>query len=452
MEAINNKQYDKVIFAITSYNLTNCKYSPVDIVFRTLLIRGLMSNLKDREMEFTIVKIPHFSQRDGYASQIVKYISYEMGVDVNNSNTDVLTLGKFLAGEFVDSGYTTLFHPSVDHVQLFDAFFNKRDEEYFYQNIGESARYIFKNMPEVLKHIEDIWTDPILTDTGGLSDTRNYHTYAYNMSNESMIEVKFNDIKSYICEGKIVDDGCADAALFVPIAREFPDSDLLGIDISDEFIARANERIRAGFYGKNFIKIIQGNITKPLFKKDSIDTVICNSTIHEIWSYNNKRESVLAYLKLKYDQITNGGRIVIRDVIGPVDKDKVVCVADLEDSKKLEKFLSDFAHRYPDDYFGRFKINGNEVYKMTMKLASEYLLHKDYTENWQSEMKEEFCHFNKEDWVNLLIEIGFKVVVVDTYTSEWIHSNRYKNKILLTDENGLAINFPDTNCVVVGEK
>ena len=82
------------------------------------------------------------------------------------------------------------------------------------------------------------------------------------------------------------DSGLADeaSALLVPIARDFPDSDLVGIEITGEFMARCIERQRAMEFGGTYVHFHQRNITEPVFEPASIDTTICNSTTHELWS------------------------------------------------------------------------------------------------------------------------------------------------------------------------
>ena len=73
------------------------------------------------------------------------------------------------------------------------------------------------------------------------------------MSHSEIMDVKFNDIRGGVLEGKIVDEGCADGAMMVRLAEAFPDSDIIGIDITGEFISQVEERQRAGEFKKSFV-------------------------------------------------------------------------------------------------------------------------------------------------------------------------------------------------------
>lgn len=454
VDHLTSNTYDVVIFAITSSNLNNCKYSSLDIQHRISMVDSLITYLK-KEFTFKhkIVCLPHFNKASNYGASVIKYVNYSTGLELNNENTQVFSFGKYLGDVFAHDGYSVRTEIHVDHVTLFEKMYKEKDENYFWGNVSLPSKYVLENQDEIIKKTEKIWLDPILKETGGLTETRNYHTYTYDMSNEIVINFKYNDIKKYIVEGKIVDEGCADAALFIPISKDFPDSDLLGVEISSDFIARANERIREGFFGGNFVNIIQANLLYKIFEDDFVDTVICNSTLHEIWSYNKKSESLNEYLQLKYKQLRTGGRLIARDVVGPEEQDMVVYMRDVGDGNLLfKKFMVDFKQARNVDTYEEVDIDGVIYIKSNLKIISEYLLHKDYHDNWESEMNEEFCHLNSVSWSKILEENNFKIVKIHAYKNTWIEENRLKGKIILLDENRNVVDFPNTNIVIVAEK
>ena len=192
------------------------------------------------------------------------------------------------------------------------------------QKLSPTTFDLWQDFPDIPRRILRLWRDPLLTDEGGLTEDRDYASYAYGMSNPAIINIKYQDIKEAIQPGKIVDEGCADGALLAVIAQDFPDSDLIGIDIAAEFIARCRERQRAGDFGGSFVFFHQRNITQPVFEDNSIDTTICNSTLHELWSYGDGEKTVREYLALKYAQTRRHGRLIIRDVVGPEDGERQV--------------------------------------------------------------------------------------------------------------------------------
>ena len=78
-----------------------------------------------------------------------------------------------------------------------------------------------------------------------------------------------------------MDEGCADGALLAEVSRDFPDSDVFGIDLSSEFAGRFHERQRAGEFGGAYVHFFHRNLFDRIFEPGSIDTTICNSTLHE---------------------------------------------------------------------------------------------------------------------------------------------------------------------------
>lgn len=451
---IKSHTYEKVIFAITSYNLNNCKYSPVHIHHRISMVNALITALqKEKEFSYAIEVVPHFSTTGTYVGTVIKHLAYATPYKLSEKNTEVFVYGAYLEKEFRSAGYVTYSAIATDHVTLFRELFVNNNQEFFNTHISPASRRVVENEESLLINAKKIWLDTVLKDNGGITDTRNYHTYTSAMSNEAMIQAKYNDIRAYIREGKIIDEGCADGALFVPIARDFRDSDLVGVEISNDFIARAQERIREGHFGGSFVTILQANLLQPIFEDNFSDTVICNSTTHEIWSYNNKEDSLKHYLSLKYKQLREGGRLIIRDVVGPKDFDRTVLMRSLDDDNQLfRKFMKDFKHLRPEDTYEEVTRGGVQYIKANMKVISEYLLHKDYLDNWESEVQEEFCHLNASSWRACLEGCNFKVVTIAEYRSDWIVKNRFEGQIELCTEEGERVEYPNTNIVIVAEK
>lgn len=454
-EHLRAHSYDQLIFVVTSSNLNNCKYSPVALEYRIMMVDNLIFQLK-KEFSFAykVVCLPHHHQTNSYVERMMKSIEYELIAPLEKETIEIFCLGAYMGKLFTEAGYTAYIKTGMDHVALFKELFENNNRELFYASLSDGSKEVVMNQEEILVHAKKIWLDTILKEMGSITDTRNYNTYTIEMSNADMIEVKYNDIKKYIVDGKITDEGCADATLFAPVARDYPDSDLIGVDISNDFIARANENIRRGLYGGSFVTILQANLMEKIFDDETVNTTICNSTMHEVWSYNNKRVSVDEYLTRKYSQLKDGGRVLIRDVIGPNDKEKVIFLRSLEDenNQHFKKFVEDFKHRRERDFVEEVIIDGKVYHKTTLKLAGEYLLHKDYTNNWASEVQEEFCHFGTDDWNEVLLANRFKIVTIESYQSEWIYKNRYEGKVELLDEAMNPLPFPDTNVIVVAER
>ncbi|MBI1970023.1 methyltransferase domain-containing protein [Candidatus Woesearchaeota archaeon] len=339
---------------------------------------------------------------------------------------------------------------------------------------------------------------PAINSRGDLTETRDYASYAFRMGNTDIIELKFQDIKEFLLPGMMVDEGCADGTLLVPVAKAFPDSQLLGVEITAAFIQRAEERKAAGEYGGASVTFLQQNIAESLFAPETIDTTICNSVLHELWSYCNRAETIETYFAEKFRQLREGGRLVIRDVVGPENKEQEVYLwlndqdgtnDDIfkvyEDPRSLEEHLNRLStyarfRRFAEDYLqdmrakGRREeetrvqyreevMDGKRFMVLRLKDAVEFMTKKDYTNNWQSEMNEEFAFWDFGQWKEALRKADFHVLEnaaepkkgSRTYVNPWIVKNRWEGNVALyrKTEKGLTpMEYPVTTMILVGEK
>lgn len=88
--------------------------------------------------------------------------------------------------------------------------------------------------------------------------------------------------------------------------------------------------------------------------------------------------------------------------------------------------------------------------------ACEFLLTKDYTDNWRSEMHETFCYWSSRDWEAALVDAGFRIhPASNAYQNPWIaKKHRWEGKAVLLR----SLDAPDerlsppTNMLLIGEK
>jgi SAM-dependent methyltransferase len=343
---------------------------------------------------------------------------------------------------------------------------------------------LFEDFPEVPKRIARLYQDPLTNQEGSLTEARNYSTYARGMN--EIIRLKYLDIRPTIRSGRIVDEGCADGALLAEISQDFPDADLFGIDLSAEFAGRFQERQRAGEFGGAYVHFFHRNLLDSLFEAESIDTTICNSTLHELWSYARQEKTVRAYLAEKFRQLRPEGRLVIRDVLGPEDGDSMVflwCSPDdgenpipaelaavkpreaewidrLSTRARFHLFSHDFLPARKTFKFAETEHAGRPVFRLQLRQAAEFLSKKDYTDNWKSELNEEFCFWSFSQWKSARADTGFQVLenVNDrasgsrAYVNPWIVENRYEGRAAILHADGTKMPWPPTNMVLVAEK
>jgi len=493
---VPSDRIDKIVFAITSSNQANSRYNPIPFHIRAISVDRFARELGE-PVPHRIFGIPHYGHISSFAEFTVREIcdQSEGLIDLTPGNCLVLCSTPEVIKLYQELSFSILTAEQTEPrapvpIDLIRAVAEAGDawpeSEILRRNLSSASISIFEDFPEIPRRIIRLYGDPLTNQEGSLTETRNYNSYARGMN--EIMRLKYLDIAPAIRAGRIVDEGCSDGGLLAEIARDFPDSDLYGIDLSAEFAHRFEERKRAGDFGGAYAHFYLRNLLDSLFEPASIDTTLCNSTLHELWSYAEGEKTVLAYLKEKFRQLRPGGRLIIRDVVGPTDADREVILwcnpedgaalaegAASRDHAELEKlstrarfqvFLADFLRGRPrhgvliPDPLPAEIAPG--TYRVSLRLAAEFLSKKDYTDNWKSEMNEEFCFWSFAQWKNALTTTGFTLLENEVggtplshgYCNPWIVGHRYTGKVRISpvEHPERELPFPPTNMVLVAEK
>lgn len=488
---------DEILFAVTSANQENSRFNPIPFHIRAMGVDRFARELRQTlSFRFRVMGIPHYGHTQNFAEFTIKEIANqsEQVVKLSPENCIVLCSTPEVIRLYQELGFTIApaelkeVQPTpVTPIEIIreigaGGWPNGALVE---THLADSHRSLFEDLPEVPQRIARLYQDPLTNQEGSLTETRNYSTYARGMN--EIIRLKYLDIRAGIKGGRIVDEGCADGALLAEISRDFPDSDLFGIDLSAEFAGRFHERQRAGEFGGAYVHFFHRNLLDRIFEPESIDTTICNSTLHELWSYGEGEKSVRNYLAEKFKQLRPGGRLIIRDVVGPEDGDKevllwcsetdgenlpaadllkprgrdVTWLAGLSTHSRLRLFARDFlGGQRPFEFTEVRPADGGVVCRLTLRQAAEFLSKKDYVDNWKSEMNEEFCFWSFSGWQAVLREIGLQIQAAANdstagsraYTNPWVKKNRYEGHVALSATTGQPLDWPPTNMVLLAEK
>ena len=488
----------EIIFAITSANQANSRFNPIPFHVRAIGVDRFARDLRQRvPFRFRVVGIPHYGHTQNFAEFTVKEIANqsEQAIKLTPENCivlcstpEVIRLYQALGFAIASAEAAEPDPKPVTPIEIIREIGSSGAEwakaPLVKANLAASHWGLFEDFAEVPQRIVRLYQDPLTNQEGGLTETRNYSSYARGMN--EIIRLKYLDIRAGIRPGRIVDEGCADGALLAEISRDFPDSDLFGIDLSAEFASRFQERQRAGEFGGAYVHFFHRNLLDRIFEPESIDTTICNSTLHELWSYGDGEKSVRRYLAEKFLQLRPGGRLIIRDVVGPEDSNQEVLLwcsdADGQNLSPAElashpgreaAWLQKLSTRSRFNLFARDFLGGKRpfpftelldkerlVFALTLRQAAEFLSKKDYADNWKSEMNEEFCFWSFPRWKSVLSEIGFAVcenpnetaVGSRVYTNSWITQHRYDGRVSLFDAAGHTVPWPPTNLVLLAQK
>lgn len=470
-----------LVFAVTSCNRSNSRYNPLPFEIRAILVYEFARRLKaDFGVDFHILGIPHYPPSEKFAGLVLKEIAEqtEGRLTLTPGNTVVFSSTPPLIADYRRLGFAVLpgeYDPDAKT-------YRQPTPNVIVRQIGEeavplediplsnSARAVFRDFPDALAQIRRLFHDPILTEQGDLTETRDYSTYTRDMA--GAIDLKYREIQPFLRAGKVVDEGCADGALLQRVARDFPDSDLIGVDLSAEMLARAHEAQRAGAFGGAFVFFKQQNLMTPVSdaQADRADTILCNSTLHELWSYGAGDETVRAYLRGKRKQLRPGGCLVIRDVVGPDDKSQSVLlecapddglpnddgaadVAALSTRARFARFRRDFRPHQVHPDAETVTREGRTLYRLPLGYAMEFVAKMDYTDNWLSEMHEAFCFWNFADWTRELADAGLSLLPGShAYVNGWRVEHSFQKRVRLYALDGTLLPFPVTNMVLAAEK
>lgn len=493
----------EVLFAITSANQENSRFNPIPFHIRAVGVDRFARQMQGESgFRYRILGIPHYGHTRNFAAFTIKEIAdqTEKSVQLTPENCLVLCSTPEVVQLYQELGFSVATaelseptpHPAtpIEIIREVGAGGEAwRSGALATVQLAPSHVSLFEDFPEVPKRIARLYQDPLTNQEGSLTDTRNYSSYARGMN--EIIHLKYLDIRDGIRPGRIVDEGCADGALLAEISRGFRDSDLLGIDLSAEFAGRFCERQRAGEFGGAYVHFFHRNLLDRIFEPESIDTTICNSTLHELWSYAEQEKTARAYLAEKFRQLRPGGRLVVRDVVGPENGEQVVflCCSEEDGHELLDDAWKTTESRFPEwlrelstrsrffvfahDFlaqkrakkqttfiFRTLERNSQPGFLLSLRAASEFLSKKDYLDNWRSELNEEFCFWGFTRWKQVLSETGFHVLENPNqpergsrvYTNPWIVQNRYEGHVQLFSGGGSSLPWPPTNMVLVAEK
>ncbi len=488
----------ELIFAITSANQENSRFNPIPFHIRAMGVDRFARELRESlPLRFRVFGIPHYGHTQNFAEFTVKEIANQSEQTIKLtpgnclvlcSTTEVMRLYQALGFAIAPAESGEPLPKPVTPIEIIREIGTRGVDwptgPIAKASLAASHQSLFEDLPEVPQRIARLYQDPLTNQEGSLTESRNYSTYARGMN--EIIRLKYLDIRDGIKSGRIADEGCADGALLAEVSRDFPDSDLFGIDLSAEFAGRFHERQRAGEFGGAYVHFFHRNLFDRIFDPESIDTTICNSTLHELWSYADQEETVRTYLAEKFRQLRPGGRLVIRDVVGPDDGDRDILLwcsdgdgrnassGELaEHSARQAAWLGELSTRSRFQLFARDFLNGRRpfsfleqqrdgcsVFRLALRQAAEFLSKKDYADNWLSEMNEEFCFWSFAKWKGVVSEAGFRILEKPNkpeqgsrcYVNPWIAEHRYRGHVKLLNENGTDLEWPPNNMVIVAEK
>ncbi len=207
-----------VIFPITSANQHGSRYNPVPLYARVIGLERTIAPIRETYgIKVSYVPVPHIASRSDFAAYILKHVATHLEQELAPTSTVVWTSTEALIADFNQLGFPVLpaewdvatlqyaHKPPTQIIrELVTAPWGRENPAY--RHLSDATGSLWNDMPEIPAHIIRLWNDPILTDSGSLTDTRNYGVYTVGMGQADVLDVKFADIKHAVKEGRIVDE------------------------------------------------------------------------------------------------------------------------------------------------------------------------------------------------------------------------------------------------------
>lgn len=459
---------DGIVFAVTSSNHHGTRRNPLAFADRAQIIHEFGRDLSVPVYAFPVEDVGY---REDFAAYTVKTVNHRADnlFELNSDNTLVACstpvgmlysrLGYQVFGAEAAFPAHELAVQPWDLIEAIASSDNWHADSWILDRIHPGAYYFLRTY-QLGRHIRTVLNDPIVGEDGDLTETRDYGSYVRQMDENA--EMKWAEVAASVQSGRIGDIGCAvgswlRAASYDP---RLQDSDLYGIEVTRALFQLCEQRKDNNEFGTPNIWFAQKNaVTGLVFQPDSMETIHTGSLTHEIESYGS-HDDLLRFIENRYRELKPGGVWINRDVVGPTDRDRLVLLwaegGSGEGSARnvFRRFASDFRRaegyelRYAERHF-----DGETWFSLRAEDAAEFMLTKDYTDNWRSEMHERFCYWSYADWTAALTEVGFRIRPESrVYTNPWIVENRWQDTVRWTDEDGNPLSWPPTNMVLVAGK
>ena len=265
--------------------------------------------------------------------------------------------------------------------------------------------------------------------------------------------------------GRIADMGSGSGRGTFDLACLHPDLALVGVDINPAAVASAQARFQ-----RPNLEYVTGDIADPVFPPDSLDGILDSSVLHHVTSFTGfSTRRLEACLDSQVRALRTDGVLIIRDFVAPDGPGMVDLDLREDDGSESGAIpgLSTWAlwRRYaqtvrnsrhqpgtlPWEDLGS-RDGGWHRLRCQHRDAQEFLLRKDYRQDWDVELLEEYTYWTQVELISAMERRGLRMVTATPIRNPWIVANRYHGRIRLWTLDGEPLPPPPTNLVVVGQK
>lgn len=478
---ITDDEHDRIVvtpetvwvFAVTSANHDATRRNPVALQHRVTQAELF---IRDVGLRGVVVTVPDVPQTSRFAKRVLGDVAEQVGVMLTPADTlvavstgvaDMYQRLGFRVGRIeLDGPVNTPY--AWDVVSAVVARRDDQVNEWAHPStLDVWARY------GIREKIRDVFADVIVSgENGGLTGMRAYGTYAQAF--EENAARKWEEIRHWVQPGRVLDVGCATGQMLVEAGRDpaLRGSELIGLEPDRWLHADAKHRLAQGQFTNPQTFFHRRNVlTGTPYPTGSVTTTITAALTHEIYSYGNGDTDLAKLSRRIWDHTAAGGVWINSDVAAPDNPDEHVLLwlnpndgdnihitdpqtlkqTDLAFGLNQQSTQARFTQWVTDNAQLRNNVinyieHDAHTVQLRMADAMEFLLHKDYTDNWLSEMCETFTYRTWDMWQTVLMTAGWEILPGSgAYTNTWITENRFAGHARLTNMTGMALGWPVTH-------
>lgn len=268
-----------------------------------------------------------------------------------------------------------------------------------------------------------------------------------------------------LCEGQVADLGTGSGGGAHALAALYPRLQVTGVDVDPTMVERARER-----HALPNLHYVVGDVAEPVFAPGSQDGLFDSSILHHVTSYGGYRyDNARRALAVQAAQLAVHGVLIVRDFLAPPGGDVLLEVPDddgvtdgddpatCSTAALLRRFAREFRSLSSAPGFALEELApaGSPAwprFRLSRRLAVEFLLRKDYRADWVAEVQEEYCIFDQPTFEEVFESLGLRVLVSSPIANPWIVRNRLAGRYRWSDPDGRPLPHPATNYIIVGER
>lgn len=256
-----------------------------------------------------------------------------------------------------------------------------------------------------------------------------------------------------LADGRVADMGTGSGEGANALAKLYPSLEVIGVDLDPAMVARAASKLDA----KN-LSFVVGDIAQPVFAEGSLDGIFDSSVLHHVTTFTGyDHEAARRCLAVQTRALKEGGIIVVRDFLLPEGADEEVLLDIPETSiATLERTAREHRSLHTTPGFATTRLAdvraGWARFRLAHRHAVEFVLRKDYRDDWEAEIKEEYTYFDRARFERVFAELGLRVLASTPIWNPWIVRNRFEGHFEMRALDGRVLPFPATNYVIVGER